>query len=260
MRDNNSEFPRVSDPGRIIAHRGSSQEAPENTLAAIRLAAEQGAHWIEFDVSLLGDGTAVVHHDASLDRCTNGVGPLTGKTAADLKDIDAGSWKSPAFAGEPLPTLAQVLDLIEDIGLWANLELKPHDGRRGALANAVKVELDARPWSRERIVTSSFGLDELGAFREMCPEAPIAVLYVDPPSDWRRVLHGLRASSLHIAYAHIRQSLLIEAKTYGYDVRVYTINDPDIVAPFRDHGLTSVITDHPPLFLDREDWRTWASS
>ncbi len=260
MRDDTSEFPRTREPGRVFAHRGASQDAPENTLAAVRLAAEQGARWIEFDVSLLGDGAPVMHHDATLDRCTDGTGPLTGITAADVAGLDAGSWKSPVYAGEPLPTLAEVLDLIEELGLSANLEMKPHDGQRGALSHAVKTALDARPWTLERIVTSSFDLDELARFRGMCPDAPVAALYVDPPADWRRVLSGLRASALHLHYAQIRESLLIEAATHGFDVRVYTINDPEVIAPFRDQGLTSVITDHPPLFLEHEDWRSWTGS
>ena len=118
--------PDTDTPGRIVAHRGASRAAPENTLAAIRLASRQGARWLEFDTSLLGDATPVLHHDATLDRCTGATGPLDRLAAADLAGIDAGGWFGAQFAGEPLATLAQALDLFEELGLSANLEMKPH--------------------------------------------------------------------------------------------------------------------------------------
>ena len=79
--------PDTSTPGRIVAHRGASRIAPENTLSAFRVAAQQGARWLEFDVSLLGDNTPVLHHDATLDRCTDSAGPLDRLTASDLAAI-----------------------------------------------------------------------------------------------------------------------------------------------------------------------------
>ena len=86
------------------------------------------------------------------------------------------------------------------------------------------------------------------------PEAPLAVLYEAPPPDWRARLTELNAAALHIHFTQISQSLLTEARSFGFDVRVYTINQPDLMAHFRDHGLTSVITDHPPLYLEQPDW------
>lgn len=252
--------PNVTDPGRVIAHRGASQVAPENTLAAFRAAAAQGVWWAEFDVSLLGDGTPVVHHDGTLDRCTTGTGSLAEIGISDLAGIQAGRGHGARFAEEPLPTLTAVLDLLEELDFYANLELKPHDGAVGALAEAAALELSRRSWARERIITSSFGLEELTAFRALMPEAPVAVLYVQPPRDWRQVLDGMAAAALHLHYTHVTESLLREANSFGIDVRVYTINEPDLMAPFRDRGLTSVITDHPPLFLEQPDWAGWAET
>jgi len=104
--------PDTGTRGRIVAHRGASRIAPENTLAAFRLASRLGAHWLEFDVSLLGDATPVLHHDATLERCTDATGPLDRLAVADLAGIDAGGWFGVQFAGEPLATLAPALDLI----------------------------------------------------------------------------------------------------------------------------------------------------
>ena len=251
-------FPDTASPGRVIAHRGASRVAPENTLSAFREAARQGAGWIEFDVSLLGDGTPVAHHDATLNRCTNGSGPLARLSAADLAGIDAGSWRGPAFAGEPLPTLDETLTLIGELGLSANLEMKQHDADAEAMARAVAAALERQPWSTGRVVVSSFDLAPLSALRELRPDQPLAVLYERPPADWPQVLRRLRARSLHVDHEHLDRAILARARAEGFRVRVYTINEPARMAPFRGAGLTGVITDHPPLFLDDPDWAAWA--
>lgn len=256
------ERPMTKDPGRIIAHRGASRVAPENTLSAFRGAHAQGARWIEFDVSPLGDGTPVVFHDEKLDRCTNAQGPLTSIGLADLARIRAGKLFGPEFVDETVPTLEAVLDLIEELDLHANLELKAHRRRPGRtvgdLAGPVAELLSARPWATGRIAISSFDEDELGALRENLPEAPVALLVEEPPADWRARLDVLRAEGLHLDYKCLTQSLLAEAQAAGFRVRVYTINEPALMAPFRDAGLTGVITDHPPLFLDDPAWAAWA--
>lgn len=249
--------PNVSDPGRLIAHRGASRVAPENTLSAFRAAADQGVQWVEFDVSLLGDGTPIIHHDATLERCTSATGALSAIGRADLAGIDAGVRFGTAFPGEPLPTLEQALDLLEELGFYANLEMKPHDAPPGPLAETVAEALAARPWTRERIIASSFALPELAELRHRMPDAPIAVLWDDPPADWRAEVDALGAAAVHLNFRHIRQSLLIEAVSSGIDLRVFTINEPPLMERFREHGLTGVITDHPPLFLEDPDWRNW---
>lgn len=257
-----NQRPRPEDPGRVIAHRGASQVAPENTLAAFRAAHGQGAHWVEFDVSLLGDGTAVIFHDGTLDRCTDATGPLTSIGQGDLERIRAGSLFGPAFADEPLPRLEAVLDLLEELGLHANVELKTHRDlpghRTGALAAAVAGALASRPWALARMTVSSFDEDELAAFREAMPDMAVALLVEEPPADWRARLTRLRAEALHLDFTHLRQSLLSEARAFGFRVRVYTINQPELMEPFRELGLTGVITDHPPLFLEDAAWADWA--
>lgn len=256
--DSPPAYPDTASPGRIVAHRGASRVAPENTLSAFREAARQGARWLEFDVSLLGDGTPVIHHDATLDRCTNRTGPLEALGAADLAGIDAGGWFGPAFAGEPLATLDQALELIGALGLAANLEMKLHDAAPDRLAGAVGAVLARRPWTDSRILVSSFDIEPLAALRKLLPAHPLAVLYERPPPDWPDVLHGLCARSLHIAHEYLDAGILARARAAGFRVRVYTVNEPALVAPFREAGLAGVITDHPPLFLDEPAWAAWA--
>ena len=101
---------RDTAPPRVVAHRGYSARAPENTLAALEAAFDAGARAVEFDVHTAACGTPVVFHDAMLSRTTNGVGPLKRRTAAQLRTLDAGRWFDPAFAGERIPTLAEALE------------------------------------------------------------------------------------------------------------------------------------------------------
>jgi len=243
--------------GHVVAHRGASRIAPENTLAAFRLASQQGARWIEFDVSLLGDDAPVIHHDQMLDRCTNRTGPLAQLTSADLAGIDAGSWFDAQFAGEPLATLEQALDLIGEIGLSANLEMKPHGAAPEPMARAIALALAARSWARTNILVSSFNLGVLTALRKLMPEQPLAMIYKKPPADWPEVLSVLKASSLHLWHEHLNADILSQARIHGFHVRVFTINEPARMEPFRTTGLTGVITDHPPLFLDIPVWADW---
>ena len=252
-------FPDTDTPGRVVAHRGASRVAPENTLSALREAARQGAGWVEFDVSLLGDGTPVLHHDATLDRCTDRTGPLAALSAADLDGIDAGGWFGSAFADEPLATLEEALDVIEALGLSANLEMKPHGAPPGPIAEAVAAALGRRAWSGARILVSSFDLDALAALRRRAPGQPLAVLYDEAPGDWPGVLRALRAASLHVWHEHLSEDLLERARAEGARLRVYTVNEPDRVVPFREAGLAGVITDHPPLFLEAPGWAAWAA-
>lgn len=243
--------PNVVDPGRIVAHRGASQVKPENTPAAMREAVRQGVWWVEFDVSLLGDGTLVTQHDATLDRCTNRTGPLSGLGLNDLAGIDAGD-------GEPLATLDQMLDVFEELELFANLEMKPHQVRAGKMAQAVFDTLARRPWARERIIVSSFALSELERLRALDAEIPIAVLFGNPRDDWPDILTRLDAAAIHVEFEWLTIPMVERANAEGVDIRTYTINDPDAADPFRKAGLTGVITDHPPLYLDRPEWREWS--
>lgn len=253
-------YPDTASAGRVIAHRGASRVAPENTLSAFRAAARQGARWLEFDVSLLGDGTPVIHHDATLDRCTNRQGPVSALGADDLATLDAGSWFDAAFAGEPLATLEQALDLIEALHLSANLEMKLHDAAPDAMAEAVGTALARRSWTAARILVSSFDIAPLAALRARLPQQPLAVLHEQPPDDWPETLHWLRARSLHIAHEFLNAELAGQARAEGFHLRVYTVNQPSRVAPFRGSGLAGVITDHPPLFLDDPLWAAWADA
>ena len=245
--------PNVTDPGRIIAHRGASLAAPENTLGAFRKAAGMGAWWIEFDVSLLGDGTPVIHHDATLERCTDRTGRLQDLTAGDIEGIDCGR-------GEPLPTLEQVLDLVDSLALFANLEMKPHTQPPGRMAAIVAAALEARPGTAERVIVSSFSVSELERLRARMPHQPLAAIFNVLPANWPEIADRLAVAAIHVKFIRLSSGLIAAARRRGLDVRTFTVNDPAAVAPFRDHGLTGVITDHPPFFQNDAEWRVWGEN
>src|SRR5436190_15911165 len=133
----------------VIAHRGASAYAPENILVTFKEAKRLGAKWIEFDVMLAGSGEVVVIHDVTVDRTTDGKGPVSDYLYSDLKKLDAGSWFSPAFAGAEIPTLEQVIALSEEYDLCANIEIKCVPGDEEKTAKAVLALLDAH-WKKDK--------------------------------------------------------------------------------------------------------------
>lgn len=114
----------------IVCHRGANRFAPENTLAAARLSLEQGCHYVEVDVRETADGELVIIHDATLERTTNGSGTVANKTLAELRDLDAGSWFSPVYRGERIPTLTEMIALCQSYGAKMYIENKCADPQR----------------------------------------------------------------------------------------------------------------------------------
>ena len=151
---------------RFCAHRGAGKLAPENTLAAFRLGHAHGYRMAEFDVKLSADGVAFLLHDATLDRTTNAQGRADARTWRELSQLDAGSWHSPAYAGEPLPTLAAIArwSIAHDVAV--NIEIKPTPGRERESGAAIALDA-ATSWAGARTppLLSSFSEDALGLLR-----------------------------------------------------------------------------------------------
>lgn len=245
---------------RILAHRGASAVAPENTLAAFEAAAAMGARGVEFDVSLLGDGAPVIHHDGSFGRCTDGAGSLATATAERVATLDAGAWFDARFRGTRVPDLAGALDRLAELGLAANLEIKQHSADADEIAEVVAEALATCPRMATTTVVSSFDHATLAALRRCAPDIPRAALWEKPPADWRAALEALGAGALHMNWRHLTPAILDEAAAAGIPVRVYTCNDPAALTPFRREGLAGVITDDPRLFLQDPDWAAWAAN
>lgn len=235
---------------RIIGHRGASSLAPENTLAGIRAAAGAGVCWVEIDARLLGDGTPVVYHDATVDRCTDGSGPLAGYDRASIRRLDAGRWYSDEFTGERIPLLAEALALIRDLGLGLNLELKPASRATAArLAEAVLSALAVAAIPRERILISSFAATALKASRARNRELLIGCLWSRLPLNWCQRARALGAVSIHCNWRHLTERAAHAIKAGGFDLYCYTVNDPQAFLPYWDWGVDGIFTDRPQDFL-----------
>ncbi len=237
-------------PDEVQGHRGASAVAPENTLAAFRAAAEQGATWVELDVALLADGTLVVIHDDTIDRTTSGQGSLGDLTWPDLAGMDAGSWFDPRYAGERLSTLEQVIALLGELGLSANVEIKQHAHHRSLdqLIDAVRAAIAKRRPQTE-IMISSFDPECLKAMARLEPELEMAMLWVEPPLDWEARLAAIPATTIHLNYKALSIGFLEQARDRNIKVRAWTSNDPAELYSFWRAGLTGVITDDPKVYL-----------
>jgi glycerophosphoryl diester phosphodiesterase len=242
--------PRGPAPNEVQAHRGASAVAPENTLAAFRAAADQGAKWVELDVALLADGTLVVIHDESVDRTTSGQGSLGSLTYPDLANLDAGTWFDPQFAAERLPTLEQVIAVLGDLGLSANVEIKQHAHHKtlDQLVDAVRTAIATRRPETE-IMISSFDPDCLKAMAALEPDLEMAMLWVQPPQDWEAQLAAIPATTIHLYFKALSIGFLEQALEKNIKVRAWTSNDPAELYSFWNAGLTGVISDNPKIYL-----------
>ncbi|OKL46697.1 glycerophosphoryl diester phosphodiesterase [Boudabousia marimammalium] len=238
--------------GRIYAHRGMRSLAPENTLSAFRKMADYGQQWLETDVDILGDGTPILMHDTLLDRTTNRSGFFYDLRAEDLPGIDAGSWFSPEFTGEPLPRLAQLVDLMNELELNANIELKSHE--RGAAGSAQLVENTLRELSRldpgREVIISSFNHLLLRLVRERTDRYPLAALFVKENllDDWRSVAELCGATVIHPETTGLSRGRVREMRDAGFDVNVYTVNDRGRANELFNWGVTGIFTDYAQNF------------
>lgn len=238
----------------IIGHRGAAMIAPENTLAGARAAASAGAAMIEFDAKLSADGVAMVMHDDTLDRTTDGSGPFAAKSIGALRALDAGKWFDPAFAGERIPTLADMLVACLDLGLAANIEIKPTPGREEDTARTV-LETAASIWpaSKPLPLVSSFQRVCLAVAAEMAPGWPRGYLLdrlpEDWPEDWEAFADGIAAATVNISDTMATPSSIAALAGTGRAVMVYTVNDPIRGRELLTMGAASVITDCPDRML-----------
>lgn len=177
-------------PDRVLvqAHRGFSEVYPENTLLAVEKAFEAGADRAEVDLGLTEDGHVVLMHDRTVERTTDGEGSVSFMTLAEIKELDAGSWKSPEFAGERVPTLAEVLDAAEGRGEM-NLEIKSSNRSPSHVRSVIEAAV-ARVEEHDavdRVVFSSFDFQALQAVQELNPDLRVMLIDWDEPSsafDW----------------------------------------------------------------------------
>lgn len=233
---------------RIIAHRGSPKAAPENTLASFRQAARDGAAWVEFDVVLTADGRPVIFHDDALDRTTDGAGAV-GDTPFDiLRDLDAGSWFSGAFAGEMIPTLEEALDLFAELGLGFNMEIKPAAGREQETADVALTTARAC-WNGPPPLISSFSRTAVATAKDVQPGWPRGLLFDHVAEDWRDTADKLEVVSIGANHRHLSREIVAAVHDTGRKVTAYTVNDEARASLLFSWGVDALFSDVPGALL-----------
>lgn len=246
---------RLGYPARVIAHRGGGVLAPENTLAGLREARRRGYAAVEFDVMLARDAVPVLMHDDTLERTTCGAGAVPALTAAELGRLDAGAWRDARFAGEPVPTFMAAGLLCRELGLFANVEIKPY-APGGAVVAAQTGEIVARQCARlwdgsaGNVLISSFSPVALAAARAAAPALGRALLVDAVPPGWRAELERMECAALHCSAARLDAATAAAVKAAGYGLMCWTVNDRDLAARLFGWGVDAVCTDRLDLFAD----------
>jgi glycerophosphoryl diester phosphodiesterase len=234
---------------RVIAHRGGGTLAPENTLAGMRVAKQLGCRGVEFDVMLSAEGVPVLIHDETLERTTDGYGPVAAQRFAQLRRLDAGSRYGPAFQGETIPSLEEALALCAELGLWANVEIKPSAGRDEETGSIVG-RLLAERWNGNGVV-SSFSAVALAAARRAAPPFDLALLSDAIPVDWRERLAASACKAWHCG-ADADAAAIAALVAAGIPLACYTVNRRDAAERLFAAGVAAVFTDRPDLWAPGE--------
>lgn len=229
----------------VLAHRGASAYAPENTLAAFRTAIEQRADWLEFDVQQTSDGHLVVFHDLRVDDRTNGRGPLRDMTLAQLRALDAGSKFGAQFAGEQIPTFEEVVALAREHGVKIFPEMKnpsQYPGIEERLAGVLRAYA-----YEEQTIVQSFSTESLQRLRGVNPRLRLGVLYTaqqplkgDPPG-WAYVLGP------EWPVVSSERTLVRDAHAAGRQVVVWTLDSPGQIRQAIDARVDGIITNRPDV-------------
>lgn len=261
-----AEFLALEARPAVIAHRGFSGTRPENTLAAVKAAIEAGADMVEVDVTLTADGQVVCIHDETVDRTTNGSGPVTSFDLDELQRLDAGGWFSPEWAGEKIPTMAEVLEVAKGRVL-VNIEIKSEvvtQKVEGGIAEKV-VRLINEMEMSDQVIVSSFEPMALQQVREIDSQVVTASLFNKDihrgwaPSD---VVKPVDSRALNISQKRVTPALMDQCRTSEIPVGVYTVNKKRNMRKMIRLGVQAVFTNHPDQLLEiiREDSRHQPSS
>lgn len=232
-----------SDHTEVMAHRGASFSAPENTLAALRQAIEDGADWVEIDVQETLDGEVVVVHDSDLMKLANNPLKIWDATAAELESIDIGSWFAASYASQRVPTLRQVLELCKGkVGVIIELKYYGHDQ---ALEERV-IQIVEELGMSEQIMVMSLKADRVQRVRRLRPTWVCGILMSVAVGD----IDSLDVDFLAVNGAFVGRSLVNRVHKAKMKIFVWTVNDVGTMSMLMNRGVDGVLTDRPSLARD----------
>ena len=233
----------------ILAHRGASGYAPENTMEAFELAAKMGADGIELDVHFAADGAVVVCHDEKIDRTSNGQGLITDYTLSELKSMDFGyHFYGEQRKGVKIPTLDEVYEFVAPIGMVVNVEIKSAD------PDIIKAcDIIAEKYGmRNKVIYSSFNHFQIQKAKEMIPDAFIAPLYsFNMLNPWNYCL-DIGAKAVHPKHTQIKllPNYVKNCHDRGIRVNTWTVNTEDDMTFFLNEGVDGIVTNFPDIALE----------
>jgi glycerophosphoryl diester phosphodiesterase len=237
-----------------IAHRGAGKLAPENTLAAFRLGAQHGYCAFECDAKLSADGVPFLLHDATLERTSNAQGVAGDKPWAELSRVDAGSWHSRTYAGEPIPTLDNIAAFCHANDHALNIEIKPTPGADRHTGEVVAREA-ARLWSGRATppLMSSFEPEALEGARAGAPQLPRALLIDTLVEGWFELAHRLGCVAVVANYRLYSAEMVARLHAANLWALCYTVNDESSARALLGMGLDGLITDAVDRFSAHAD-------
>lgn len=251
-------------PPLIIAHRGASAIAPENTISAISRAIEIGSDGVEFDVRLAADGVPVVFHDLKLKRITGLKGRIYEHTSAELAKVDAGSWfnrsypdlANAAFGQDRITSLEKTLGQLEHFDGVIYVELKCRENETTTMAKAVTKIVNASPL-RHRIIIKSFKLQIIPLIKMLSPEVRTAALFAPKiMTVFRKEKHLVKAAAelgvdeLSIHYSLATRKLIEKANKYDLPIAIWTADNPRWLKRAIKYDIKAVITNNPSLMIN----------
>lgn len=245
---NTPRLPRFDTP-LLIAHRGGSLEVPENTLSAFRHAINVGMRMVELDVQMTSDGELVVIHDETVDRTTNGTGPVGSFTLEELQRLDAGLKFDARYTGEKIPTLREVFDLCVPEGVGVVVEIK-HPEMYPGLEEKV-VALIGEMWLRgaENIWCISFDHESIRRLRKLDPVLPLGYLFEPHTAQFVHPDDTVQAFCPYYRTPLQFPAQVTQAHDMGKLVLVYTVDHPLEVRALADVGVDGMVTDAPAALL-----------
>lgn len=218
-------------------------------MAAFKKAVELGVDGIELDVHLTKDDQLVVIHDETVNRTTNGSGRVRGMTLEEIKRLDAGSWFSPQFADETIPTLPEVLHLLKNTGILLNIELKSDVIPYLNLEEKVLQAIRDCAFEEERVIISSFNHYAVSKFKKLCPSIETAILFMEILLDPWEYAKTVGASALHVYEPVAFSEMALQAMKHNFPVRTFTVNNEEHMQELMKLGISAIMTDFPEQAL-----------
>jgi len=242
------EHLEFEDRTEIMAHRGASLAAPENTMAAVRVAIDSGAQWVEIDVQETADGEVIVIHDSDLQKIGRVPLGVASSTLQELQEIDIGSWFGEEFSNERIPTLEQVLRLCRD-RIRVNIELKYY-GAQQQLEQRVVDIVEANAMA-DQVVVMSLSLDGIREMHRLRPDWTLGLLSSVAVGN----LAALEIDFLALNARFASRPLIRRLHEQGKGIMVWTVNDPVGISVMASRGVDVIITDEPALAVSLMEQR-----